>query len=242
MAEFDSSSQPSVQAAEETEAQMRRALGLDGRPQAYRGNERPSTAAVPTQDRFQTHRPPRRFVQDGEVPVVVIRRDHQPDNTADGAHGPSVNQLDIARNAIRTQSAARERAERALADAQTTIRDLQTKLAHERMAKDEAIRRIDTERLAAQQVLEAVQADLITERETRGRIADELRGAHEAQRKAAEVPPPLARPRGRPPKSHSRLISDVNLRTSSETPEPELEGEPVEWWVKGWQEKAARKG
>jgi hypothetical protein len=34
---------------------------------------------------------------------------------------------------------ARERAERSLEEAQITIRDLQTKLAHERLAKDEAL-------------------------------------------------------------------------------------------------------
>jgi hypothetical protein len=90
--------------------------------------------------------------------------------------------LESARNAIRAQAAARERAERALADAQATIRDLQTKLAHERMAKDEAIRRVDTERSTAQQAWQALQDELASERQARGRLAVELRESQETHR------------------------------------------------------------
>jgi hypothetical protein len=65
----------------------------------------------------------RRFVRDGEVPVTVIRRDHQP------AGEPGIIRLDTVRQAIRSEAMARERAERSLEEAQVTIRDLQTKLA-----------------------------------------------------------------------------------------------------------------
>jgi hypothetical protein len=56
----------------------------------------------------------------------MIHRDHQPD----GQHG--TNQLQAARQAIRSQAAARDRAERMLAEAQMTIRDLKMQLADER--------------------------------------------------------------------------------------------------------------
>src|ERR1700719_2547288 len=116
-----------------TETQMRHALGLHGH-----APKRSTTGGS------QPHR--HRFVRDGEVPVTVIRRDHQPD----GEHG--ANQLDAARQAIRSE-AAKERAERQLAEAQAMIRDLQTKLGHERLAKAEAletVRRLETEaRVAA---------------------------------------------------------------------------------------------
>jgi hypothetical protein len=68
------------------------------------------------------------------VPVTVIRRDrHQQDGD------PGINRLDTARQAIRSEAMARERAERAVEEAQVTIRHLQTKLAHERLAKNEAL-------------------------------------------------------------------------------------------------------
>jgi hypothetical protein len=112
-----------------TETQMRHALGL--------------RASTPPRSSTSGSQPQRhRFVRDGEVPVTVLRRDHQPD----GEHG--ANQLDAARQAIRSEAAAKERAERLLEEAQATIRDLQTKLGHERLAKDEAletVRRLETE-------------------------------------------------------------------------------------------------
>jgi hypothetical protein len=46
---------------------------------------------------------------------------------------PGTNQLDAARRAFRAEAMARERAERSLEETQVTIRDLQTKLAHERL-------------------------------------------------------------------------------------------------------------
>jgi hypothetical protein len=67
------------------------------------------------------------------VPVTVIHRDHRKDD------GPAAKQLEAARRTIREQSEARERAERLLASALNTIRDLQTKLARERLAKGEVL-------------------------------------------------------------------------------------------------------
>ena len=64
---------------------------------------------------------------------------------------------------------AREEAERLLADARNTIHDLETKLGHERLARDEVTERINAERLQIEEALTAVQEELATERALRAR-------------------------------------------------------------------------
>ena len=148
-------------------------------------------AAIPRYGPRRTHprhlpaesQPPRRrFVRDGEVPVTVIRRDHQPDVE------PGTNQLDAARQAIRSEAMAREWAERSLEEAQVTIRDLQTKLAHERLAKTEALeaaQRAATDAQADRQTLQSVQAELMAERlahrNAEDALAEALGGRLEAE-------------------------------------------------------------
>ena len=133
------------------EAQMRHALGLHGDvpPRTTPSHPPTTTIGSPTQRR--------RFVQDGEVPVTLVRRDHHQGGDT------GTNQLDVARAAVRSAGAARERAERLLEEAQSTIRTLQTKLAHERLAKDEALeaaRRAEAE-------TQSVRIELANEREAR---------------------------------------------------------------------------
>ena len=94
-----------------TEAQMRRAFGLqESVPSA-------PVPAVPPAITPGMHRPPRRFVRDGEVAFSVTHRDDLSGS----------NSRDAARQALQAQTQAREQAERRLADAQATIRELQTK-------------------------------------------------------------------------------------------------------------------
>ena len=181
---------------------MRHALGLDGQTQAPRLDEQPPQSG-PGQDRLSLHRPPRRFVKDGEVPVTVVRRTHLPD-VASAIAPPAANQLEAARQTIRSQAAATERAERALNEAQVTIRDLRTKLAHERLARDEAyqlVRRLEGERDAALSSVQDLRVDLATERVGREKLDQELRRVRES-RQAAEARQLLPkRPRGRPRKN-----------------------------------------
>jgi hypothetical protein len=158
-----------------TEAQMRNALGLRGNTPLR------STAGSPTTSTSGIQPPRRRFVRDGEVPVTVIRRDHQPDVE------PGTNQLDAARQAIRSEAMARERAERSLEEAQVTIRDLQTKLAHERLAKTEALeaaQRAATAEQAVQQTIQSVQSELMVERLALRNTEDALAEAQEGRREA----------------------------------------------------------
>ncbi len=184
------------------EAQMRHALGLDGQAQAPRGDEQQPPPQGPTPDRLTLHRPPRRFVKDGEVPVTVVRRTHPGEVAANIAPAAS-NQLEAARQTIRSQAVATERAERALNDAQATIRDLRTKLAHERMAREEAfqtVRRLEAERDAAATAMQALRMEVATERVGREKLGEELRHAQEARRVAQDPTLLPKRPRGRPRK------------------------------------------
>jgi AT hook motif len=184
------------------EAQMRHALGLDGETQVPRPQEQPNQASGPSHDRLSLHRPPRRFVKDGEVPVTMVRRTH-PTETMPNVAPTASNQLEAARQTIRSQAVATERAERSLNEAQATIRDLRTKLAHERMAKDEAfaaLRRVEAERDAALTAAQASRMELATERVGREKIELELRKALDARQAAEDRQLIPRRPRGRPPK------------------------------------------
>lgn len=181
-----------------TETQMRRALGLND---AGPAKSEPGPATAPSNG---PHRPFRRFVRDGDVPVSVIHRD-------DPAAATGTNQLDAARQTIRSLSVAREQAERQLSEAQNAVRDLQTKLAHERMAKEEAIRRVEAERQTVQQTLQSVQAELEAERDARAsaeaRAAEAMVRCRDAEQRLRAVKdagqqqtPYVGRPRGRPRK------------------------------------------
>jgi hypothetical protein len=132
-----------------TEAQMRRALGLQDASPRSRGVYQPT----PT---IATRRPPRHFVRDGEVPVTFVHRDYRRDD-------PPGSNLDTTRRALTEQTTAKK----VPAVTQATIRDLQTQLASERLAKDEALeaaRRAAAETRAAQQNLRTVQDELLDER------------------------------------------------------------------------------
>lgn len=180
---------------------MRHALGLDGQTPAHSPAEH-VTPATPTSDRLSLHRPPRRFVKDGEVQVTTVRRTHPTEAVA--GLGPSAHsQLEAARQTIRSQAIAVERAERALNDAQIAIRDLRTKLAHERLARDEAsqaIRRAETERDSALGEVQTLRTELAVERVGREKLEHELRRVLEARAAAKLGPDGLPRRRGRPPK------------------------------------------
>lgn len=220
-----------------TEAQMRHALGLDGQTAAPGTPEHPAAPPPAQADRLSLHRPPRRFVRDGEVPVTVVRRTHPTDAAAAAAgFAPAAqNQLEAARQTIRSQAMATERAERALNDAQATIRDLRTKLQHERMARDEALqamRRVEAERDEALSTLQTMRTDLATERVGRERLEQELRRVLEARRAADQRLASTPRRRGRPPKV---------VVEGAEPPVPRKRGRPRKVVVEGAEPPLPRK-
>jgi len=151
------------------------------------------------------------------VPVTVIRQDEN----------SGTNQLEAARQTIRSLMAAKQEAERLLGEAQTAIRDLQTKLAHERLARDEAVSRAEADRQASAQTLQSVQAGLAVERGARRqaeqRLAEALEGRQEAGQRlrdvlaAQQARSPFEAPvRGRPRKTPS-------LAEDSAPPDPSLD-------------------
>ena len=138
------------------ELQMRRALGLDRETPLV---SQPTHLSNPSNGLHQR----RQFVRDGDVPVTIVH----------GDSGSRLQQLDAARQALRQQTAAREEAERLLAEARNTIHDLETKLGHERLAKDEVTQQADAERQKVEEALIVVQEELAAERALRARAERE---------------------------------------------------------------------
>jgi hypothetical protein len=206
-----------------TEAQMRRALGLeDGSPQG----PQPSP---PTPSFVGSHRSPRRFVRDGEVPVSIIHSDD-----TSGTH-----QLETARQTIRSLTAAKEHAERSLEEAQVTIRHLQTEVAHERLAKDEAAHHAESEREAIEQTLKLAQAALVVERTARQQAEECLAEALKGRREAEELlrQSSAARTAPKPAKPAARRTSAVKSKARRSSPASEEDSDVIEWWVPGWKER-----
>ena len=208
-----------------TELQMRRALGLDREPSRV---SQLTHSPNPSNGLHQR----RQFARDGDVPVTMVRSDS----------GSRLQQLDAARQAIRQQTAAREEAERLLADARNTIHDLETKLGHERLARDEVAQRISAERLQIEEALTAVQEELATERAMRARaertrdeaaVATQTAEQRLRQRTAvkAVLPPPAPFPSEQPPRRRGRPPKVARQDVAPD------DSEIVEWWSPGWQEK-----
>ncbi len=101
-------------------------------------------------DRFNGGLHRRRFVQDGDIPVTVLRRDQGHEAPAHrgipAPAAPTSSRLQRTEAALAAETAAREKAERSLAETQSVVRDLQTKIGHAELAKNEAIEALRQER------------------------------------------------------------------------------------------------
>lgn len=192
----------------ETEEKMRRALGLSGQvaPQPHR--------AVP-----DMHRPKRRFVADGEVPVTVLPssgRRHEAEEAG---------RLDAERQ-------AREAAERALHEAQATIRDLQTRLRHAEMALSEVKATTGAERARADQA-EASQ------REAEASLRDTEVSLREAEARLAKQQAMTAKQQvttvkqaANPETKRQTKPEPVTRRTVVRKAAPKrVDAKPVKWWL-----------
>jgi hypothetical protein len=175
----------------------------------------------------------RRFARDGEVTVVVA----QPGTGVGCAHRPAamaappVNRLANAEAALAAEQAARQRADRALAEAQSVIKRLQTQLAHAEMTGREAIemaRQAESDRVTMAAALEAERAARLAVEETRhgsaGRPSATLGTACGPARMLADAAhagdaQPAKRPRGRPRREPGLV-----------PPRREPKQKPVKWW------------
>ena len=236
------------QPADNTEAQMRRALERIGtKSQRDPRSQTPSFSATPT-GRGMQDGPKRRFVRDGEVPVMVVSGTRAAEGPMQRrGSGPANEQVEAAQAALRLERNAHEAAERALREAQTTIQDLRTKLGHISMARDEAIE--------AAKRAEASRSAVASELDTfRGRLANEVSGRARAERAAQKLAPlepepvaapaapaeatdaPAKRGRGRPPKAETLARAAAAAKAPEAKRKPgrpriEREPEPVNWWT-----------
>jgi hypothetical protein len=132
------------------ESQMRKALGLLGEGQRHRPEPERSEQPHRGSDRFNGGLHRRRFVQDGDIPVTVLRRDQGHDAPAHRGAAPATpptsSRLQRTEAALAAETAAREKAERALAETQALAHDLQTKIGHAELGKNEAIEALHHER------------------------------------------------------------------------------------------------
>jgi hypothetical protein len=165
---------------------MRKALGLLGESPRHRPDAERTDQSGRLPDRFNSnsglHR--RRFVQDGDVPVTVLRREPGYEapahRSAAAVAAPSSSRLQRTEAALAAETAARERAERALADVQSSARDLQTKIGHAELAKNEAIDALQREREATVGLRADIEAlDLrLQEAEARADAAEKATNEH----------------------------------------------------------------
>ncbi len=135
---------------------MRQALGLFGQRASH-----PETGGGSRQGggaHMQVGARRHRFVQDGEVPVSVVRGRRE--QVASQVPAPRTDARDRLLDEQTAERTGREQAERRLTEAQTLIRTLQTRLGHAELERDEAIeeakslrQQLATERAAAEEKL-----------------------------------------------------------------------------------------
>jgi hypothetical protein len=168
----------------------------------------------------------RRFAVDGDVPVVVLgRRDQGMGAPPTSAGSPPVNRLRAIEAALEVEQNARRHSERLLAEARTTIHDLQTKIGHANLARDEAVAaahslRSDTVTLTA--ALNAERDGRIQLEATLQQVSEREKGGVHLERMQATATVLAANPvkrRGRP-------LGSVNRVRKPRVTEPK----PVRWW------------
>ena len=152
----DSTSSGDSAAIDDAESQMRKALGLLGESPRHRSDSERMDQPGRLGDRFNAGLHRRRFVQDGDIPVTVLRRDQGHEAPVHrgvaSAAAPTSSRLQRTEAALTAETSARERAERILAETQSVMRDLQTKIGHAELAKNEAVEAFHRERDAVVQV------------------------------------------------------------------------------------------
>ena len=121
---------------EQAEQRMRRALGLKASGGDHAGGTHQPRAEQPAWTGHGSLQPKRRFVRDGEVPVVVLQGRREA-----GGHDPSLSgRLATTEAALQAEQEARKTADKALADALARVLDLRTELGHATLTTEETRR------------------------------------------------------------------------------------------------------
>ena len=161
----------------DAESQMRKALGLMGEAQRHRPEPERMDHTARMGDRFNGGLHRRRFVQDGDVPVTVLRREPGLEPPAHRGvvtpPGPTSSRLQRTEAALAAETASRDRAERSLTETQGVVRDLQTKIGHAELAKSEAIEALRREREA----IGGLRAEVASHQEQLRDALEQLRAA-----------------------------------------------------------------
>lgn len=195
---------------------MRRALGMLGgstrTPQAAGTSERRASAYSGSNGHAGAQAPQRRhrFVQDGEVPVTVVRpRNEHASDLSRAVPASPVNRMDVLQESLAAEQLARGAADRALEEAQATIRTLQTRLSHLELAREEALAQVQQvhEQQAQAEAAAAARTKFAVEA-THGPVAG-------AVSKPAVMAAKMSR--GKPRKQSRPVV--------------EVEPEPVKWWL-----------
>ena len=199
----------------DAEVRARRALGLSATDAPQRRGADTSSRQT-SMERGGMDRQRRRFVHDGEVPVVVLSGSN---NSPTASSGNPTNRLAVAEAALESERAARRQAERALGEAQATVHDLQTKIGHAHLARDEATDTV--QRLKGE--IAGLEELLASERHARGEAEQALHLANRARNSVYRgVPTTEARDGAQP----------LRMRTPSagRPRKGEKEPKPVKWW------------
>jgi hypothetical protein len=249
---------------DEAESQMRKALGLLGESPRNRTDADRMDQPSRMGDRFNGGLHRRRFVQDGDIPVTVLRRDQNHDVPAHrgvaAPAAPTSSRLQRTEAVLAAETAAREKAERSLAETHSVVRDLQTKIGHAELAKSEAIDALRREREThaqlrsdleamqerlvealeqvrlAEHSVETCQEQLADERQARKVIEKALRAAESGREAAEQLVRALSEeaPAAPAPQPYRRQRVVAEPEVVARRGRPDVvtaEPEPVKWWL-----------
>ncbi len=231
------------------EARIRRAWGLDGEAPRMRLPERVEPAPMPRPaERFTPGAHKRRFVQDGEVPVTLVhgltgaRREHHEPSAARAA--APTNRLEVAETALAAEISSRERAEKALAESQAMVQQLQTKLGHSDLARQDALAALQREKETIADLRTALaeaEARAVAEADARAVAVEAARVAAENALAAAQAKPagndetverPAPARRGRKPKALATSAGRTAAASAKSADVPSgREPKPIRWWL-----------
>jgi hypothetical protein len=246
---------------DDAEARMRRSLGIDPGSNAVAGPPASNDPLKGARQAIRSQAAAREYVErqlsHAEATIQDLRNKlhrarQEKDAAVEAARSVLARKTTLERTlfategALASEKAAREKGDRALAESQAMVRDLQTRL-------ENAVRGQET-----------AEADLASERQARQKAEAALRDARAERRSVAPGEPgaPAAaivkRPVGRPRKIPLEPAAAAEASPVSPVPasepapakpepqtrkkarvEPDDDQEPVQWWVPGW--KAGRK-